>query len=100
LRGGLPAHVHLDGYVSFIRRPVLKGTVTTVSADSVTDARSGLSYYTLRVAVPAAERERLKDATLQPGMPVSVMVKTGERSLMTYLLGPVVRRLGSALSEH
>jgi membrane fusion protein, protease secretion system len=37
---------------------------------------------------------------LQPGMMTTVMVKTGERSLMTYLLRPLFKRFTTALTEH
>jgi protease secretion system membrane fusion protein len=36
---------------------------------------------------------------LQPGMPAEVIVKTGERSLLTYLLSPLTRRVAASLTE-
>ena len=32
-------------------------------------------------------------------MPVEVIIKTGERSLMTYLLHPLTKRVAAALTE-
>ena len=37
---------------------------------------------------------------LQPGMPGEVLVRTGERNLLTYLWAPLARRVASALTEH
>lgn len=99
VHAGLPAAVHFDSYASFARRPVVAGKVTTVSADVLTDARTGSMYYALRVAVPVSEIVRLKEVKLVPGMQATVMVKTGERTFMAYLLRPLLRRFTSALSE-
>lgn len=99
LHAGLPADVHFDAYSSRIERPVLTGRVEVVSADALTEPRTGASYYTLRVAVPGQEARKLGDLKLQPGMQATVMVKTGERSLMVYLLRPLMRRFGMGMGE-
>jgi multidrug efflux pump subunit AcrA (membrane-fusion protein) len=91
--------VHFDAYSSRAFQPVVSGQVDVVSADVLTDARTGASYYTLRVAVAQAEVKKLGKLQLQPGMQTFVMVKTGERSLMVYLLRPLMRRFNSALAE-
>ncbi|MBE0475305.1 HlyD family efflux transporter periplasmic adaptor subunit [Rhodoferax sp.] len=96
---GLPADVHFDAYSSRAFQPVVSGQVAVVSADALTDARSGATYYTLRVTVAPAEVKKLGKLQLQPGMQTTVMVKTGERSLMVYLLRPLLRRFNSALAE-
>ena len=96
---GLPADVHFDAYSSRAFQPVVSGQVAVVSADALTDARSGATYYTLRVTVAPAEVQKLGKLQLQPGMQTTVMVKTGERSLMVYLLRPLLRRFNSALAE-
>lgn len=54
----------------------------------------------MRVTVPPQEVRKLGKLQLQPGMQPTVMVKTGERSLMVYLMRPLLRRFTSALSEH
>ena len=77
-------------------QPVITGSVTVVSADALTDARTGAQYYSIRVSVPPAELNRLGALTLQPGMIGTVMVKTGERSLLVYLTRPFLRRFSSA----
>jgi HlyD family type I secretion membrane fusion protein len=99
VRPGLPADLHFDAYMNLAMRPLVTGEVKVVSADVMTDERSGASYYMLRVAIPASERARLGDVQLQPGMLCSVMVKTGEHTLMAYLARPLLRRFSGALSE-
>lgn len=96
---GLPADIHFDAYVGRVERPIIAGKVAVVSADALVDPRTGVQYYSMRVAVPGAELKKLGDFQLQPGMQGTVMVKTGERSLLVYLLRPLLRRFTSALSE-
>lgn len=36
---------------------------------------------------------------LQPGMPAEVVIKTGERTMLTYLLGPLLKRVSGSLKE-
>ena len=99
MHAGLPADVHFDAYMARAERPVITGSVKVVSADALTDARTGAQYYAIRVSVPAAELKKLGDLALQPGMTSTVMVKTGERSLLVYLARPFLRRFTTALSE-
>lgn len=96
---GLVADVHFDAYASRVERPVVRGLVEVVSADVLVEPRSGEAHYTMRVRVPADEIARLGELRLQPGMQTTVMVKTGERPLMAYLLRPLLRRFTTALSE-
>jgi HlyD family type I secretion membrane fusion protein len=99
IHAGLMADVHFDAYASRVQRPVIRGELALVSADALKDERSGHSYYAMRVTVPPAEVKRLGDLRLMPGMQTTVMVKTGERTLMTYLLNPLMRRFQTGLSE-
>jgi HlyD family type I secretion membrane fusion protein len=100
VHAGLPADVHFDAYMSRAERPVIAGKVLVVSADALADSRTGEQYYSMRVAVPAAELEKLGKLQLQPGMQGTVMVKTGERSLLVYLTRPLLRRFTAAMGEH
>ncbi len=100
VHAGLPADVRFDAYADRAARPALTGQVMLVSADALRDERSGITYYQLRVTVPAGEARKLGQVQLRPGMPATVMVKTGERTLMAYLARPLLRRLDGAFSEH
>jgi len=100
LHPGLPASVHFDAYANRAERPVIGGEVAVVSADALTDPRSGVAYYTLRVSVPPHEISKLGNVRLQPGMQTTVMVKTGERTLLVYLTRPLLRRFATALTEY
>lgn len=78
---------------------VIQGEVVSVSGDLLADPHSGQPFYLMRVALTEEGRRTLGARQLQPGMPAEVIVKTGERSLLTYLAGPLVRRVAASLKE-
>lgn len=79
--------------------PEINGTVERISADISTDQRTGLSYYTVRIALPPQEVARLGDVKLVPGMPVEAFVQTGERTVLSYLVKPFYDQLTRAFRE-
>lgn len=79
--------------------PMLAGHVTLVSPDMSTDERTGESFYLARLALQDGEAERLGAARIQPGMPVEVFIATGERSVLDYLVDPLMRTARHALRE-
>ena len=81
------------------RTPEIDGTVARISADITTDQRTGLGYYTIRIALPAAEVDRLGDVKLVPGMPVEAFVQTGERTVISYLMKPLSDHFNRAFRE-
>lgn len=78
---------------------VVEGEVVSVSGDLLTDPHTGVPFYLMRVALTPQGMKTLGRRRLQPGMPAEVIVKTGERSLLTYLAGPLVRRVAASLKE-
>ncbi len=79
--------------------PELSGVVTRVSPDTTVDQRTGQSYYTIRVSMPAEQIARLGDVKLIPGMPVEAFVQTGDRTLLSYLIKPLSDQLMRAFRE-
>jgi HlyD family secretion protein len=79
--------------------PEINGTLSRVSPDTVTDQRTGQTYYTARVAVEANETSRLGAVKLVPGMPVEVFIKTGERKVLSYLVKPLSDQFARAFRE-
>lgn len=88
VHAGLPAQVHLLAYAQR-NLPQIEGKVLSVSADSLLDEQTGVSYYRVRVEV---DRQKLSslgtDVHLVPGMPAEVLIVTGERTLLGYLIQP------------
>jgi HlyD family type I secretion membrane fusion protein len=70
--------------------PLLPAKVTFVSADRVTQAESGASWFDVTVEVDAqALNQRQPPLHLQSGMPAELYVTTGERTLLEYLVKPL-----------
>jgi membrane fusion protein, type I secretion system len=79
--------------------PEINGTVNLVSADLLQDQRSGAYYYTIRIALPAEEVLKLGKVKLVPGMPVEAYIQTSNRSMLSYLMKPIVDRGFGAFRE-
>jgi len=88
-------------YTAFAGQPqrTLPGVVSSVSQDALTDPETGQTYYLARVAHTPDAWAALGEQRLQPGMPAEVVILTGERSLLAYLIQPLTRRMASALTE-
>lgn len=98
VRPGLPVDVRFNAF-SGTPGLVVPGRLQSVSADVLADNRSGQTFYLGRVAITDEGRAALGDRQLQAGMPVEVLLRTGERSLLAYWAQPLLRRLGTALRE-
>lgn len=79
--------------------PQIPGIVTQVSADRLTDERSGMPYYKFKAKVTPAGVKMLAHEQIRPGMPAQIFVRTGERSMMSYLMKPLFDRAQTSLSE-
>jgi HlyD family secretion protein len=69
--------------------PELTGEISRISADLITDQRTGQSHYTVRIAIPESEPARLGDLKLTPGMPVEAFMLTQQRTVLTYFTKPL-----------
>jgi protease secretion system membrane fusion protein len=97
---GLPTELIFSAF-NANRTPHIPGVVETVSADRTVDERSGAAFYKVRVKVSpkGAKMIAANHMDIRPGMPVELFVKTGERTMMSYLLKPIFDRAHSSMSE-
>nr|WP_320135598.1 HlyD family type I secretion periplasmic adaptor subunit [uncultured Amphritea sp.] len=95
LRPGLPATIKLHAY-DFSIYGGMSATLKHISADSITDEHDN-TYYLVRAMTTDAEEAR-RFAVI-PGMTVQLDIMTGKRTVLTYLLKPILRASGNALSE-
>jgi len=96
---GLTARVVLSAFQQRNRTPV-EGRVELVSADALSDAAGGEPYYLARISIDeAALKAGGDDLFLVPGMPADVMIVTGERTLLDYLIEPLTDTLRRSLRE-
>ncbi|NGN98448.1 HlyD family type I secretion periplasmic adaptor subunit [Grimontia sp. S25] len=99
LHAGLPAVVKVTAY-DFTRYGGLQGKLEHISADTTQDDK-GNSFYLVRVRT---DESNLKDKNgsdmpIIPGMLTSVDIVTGKRTVLDYILNPILRARESALRE-
>lgn len=95
LRPGLPATVKLSAY-DFTIYGGLKAELEHISADSITDER-GNTFFIVRVRTH--ESSLGEDLPIIPGMTAQVDILTGKKTVLAYLLKPVLRATSNAMSE-
>jgi HlyD family secretion protein/epimerase transport system membrane fusion protein len=99
VHAGLAADVHLLAYNSR-HLPRIRGQVTKVSADRLTDPGTGEPYYTAQIVVDKALLERVApEVALTAGMPAEALILTGERTMFDYLVEPIRLTFRRALRE-
>lgn len=79
--------------------PVIEGLLTHISADRLIDTDTGMPYYLGRLELTEEGRATLGGLTLLPGMPAEVLISTGERTLLSYLMQPAGDALARSLIE-
>jgi len=79
--------------------PVIEGEVSSVSADRLTNEKTGTAYYLARVRVTEAGVHALGERKLLPGMPADVLIITGQRTLLQYLMQPARDALAQSMIE-
>lgn len=99
VHAGLTAQVRLTAFKTRYLRPV-EGTVTTVSADRFDDKATGDSYFIARVAIAQSELTALgPDIKLSSGMPADVLIVTGTRTMLSYIVRPIRDSFGHAFHD-
>jgi len=98
IRPGMAAEVHFTSYKQRTI-PLIRGTVGEISADRLTDDRTGFAYYKALVAVDPVELAANPEIELYPGMPATVMITTEERTALDYLVGPLTASFDRAFRE-
>jgi protease secretion system membrane fusion protein len=90
-------------FSSFANAPtlVVHGKVVSLSRDAVSDQIAGVAhtYFLARVEITPEGMKALGDRVLKPGMQAETLIKTGERSLLNYLLHPFTKRVAAAMTE-
>lgn len=98
LRPGQKATVKISAYDYSIYGG-LDGVLEQISADTIEDKR-GDFYYQVKVRTPkAAITYRGEDLPIMPGMMATVDIMTGKKSVLDYLLKPILKARQNALRE-
>lgn len=98
VRISLPVEVSISAF-NQNTTPRIPGTVTQVSPDTTVDEKTGLAHYRMQAQATPEGVAMLRDLQARPGMPVEIFVRTGERSLINYLLRPLLDKYRTAMTE-
>lgn len=93
---GMAAKVVLSAFAQR-NLPQVHGTVRSVSADSLTDERTGQKYFLAKIRVD--EGQLGSNLKLLPGMPADIFILTGERTAFDYLVRPFLNSLSRSFRE-
>jgi HlyD family secretion protein len=84
---------------------IVNGSITKVSADALSDEKTGKRFYQVEVTVPTSELAMLRkihgpETTLRPGQPVQVLIPLHKRTAFQYLVEPLNQSLWRSFREH
>lgn len=86
---GLDATIRLTAF-NQDTTPEIIGRVQTISADSVFDEAKQTSFYRTQISISKSELSKIGGLQLVPGMPAEILIKTGERQVISYLIKPLL----------
>ena len=95
---GLLADIRFSAFKQAIT-PKMQGKVINLSADRLTDEKTGAPYYQAQVELTPESYVKLGNLELVPGMPAEVLINTGERTVFEYLMQPISNAFARAFIE-
>jgi len=98
---GMKAETRFSVFDDFQDMPAMYALVTDVSTDAYEDPRGNGTYYTAKLKMDADAFAALQASqnTLVAGMPVEVLIQTGECTLLEYLAQPLKQTVAKAFNE-
>lgn len=98
LRPDMPAMVKITAY-DFTIYGGLKGKVVDISADTIKNDK-GESFYRVRVRTDENTLKRKGEILpIIPGMVATVDIMTGEKTVMEYLMKPIMKTVQNSMNE-
>jgi membrane fusion protein, protease secretion system len=100
VKTGLEANMYFTAF-NYTTTPVIPGTVKMVGADRLVSNTKDQAqeYYLAQIETTPEGSKRLGEKQIQAGMPVDVIIKTGERTFASYLVKPIADRFTKAFKE-
>jgi protease secretion system membrane fusion protein len=98
---GLLADLRFSAF-NLVSTPVVNGVVKVLGADKLSNPApiQPAEYYLAQIETTQEGLQLLGDRRIQAGMPVEVIVKSGERSFMSYLFKPITDRFARSFKEN
>jgi multidrug efflux pump subunit AcrA (membrane-fusion protein) len=94
----MQAEIRFSAFHGYVL-PLMLGHVESVSHDRIIDEQSKQPFFLARVVVDQKDVPAMIKEHIKAGMPVEVIVPTGERTVMNYLVRPLSNRANSAFRE-
>ncbi|TIS04809.1 MAG: HlyD family efflux transporter periplasmic adaptor subunit, partial [Mesorhizobium sp.] len=88
VRIGQNATLRLSAFSQQIT-PEVEGQVDRISPDLIEDQKAGVAYYAVRIVLTQSSLKQAGSLELKPGMPAEVFLRTGDRTVLSYLLKPL-----------
>lgn len=79
--------------------PVIYGKLETISADRVTDPKTGSSYYKAKISISPEEAARLGNDQLHSGMVVMALISNGSQTALHYAFKPLLESFARSFHE-
>ena len=84
--------------------PILKGTLTSLSADSLVNDKNGAAFYAAEVTIPPDQLRILQQSKghaidFKPGLPAQILIPLGKRSALQFLFDPLTRTVWKSFRE-
>jgi HlyD family secretion protein/epimerase transport system membrane fusion protein len=99
VKPGQTAQVHLTPYHTRYTN-LLHGNLRDISADTYTDDKTNTRYYKANIVVDREDVKKVdENIVLSAGMPAEVFIRTGEHTLLTYMIEPFSRSLRRSFRE-
>ncbi len=98
VRHGMVAKVRFASFKSSVT-PEVAGTLVEISADALTNEHTNMPYYLAKVVITREALIPLGDQALVPGMPTEVLINTGSRTLLAYMVQPVTDSIARSFIE-
>lgn len=99
LRPGQKASISITAY-DYAKYGSLEGKLEQISADAITDDKTQKTYYLVKVRT---QKNYLGTASnplyIIPGMQAHINIETGKRSVLNYILAPIINGLNNAMTE-
>jgi protease secretion system membrane fusion protein len=95
---GMPVDIRFSGF-SDVPNLFVDGRLVSVSADRLTDPMTHNPYFLARVEVTPEGLKKLGHRQIHAGMSANVILKTGRRTMLKYLVTPLMRRISTSFAE-
>lgn len=81
------------------RLPVVHGTVRNRSADARPDSEGHALFFDVTIDVNPSELKKIDGLNLMPGTPIEIIIPTGSRTVLDYILEPITMSMRHGLRE-